>query len=340
MGGYTLCTLPSSLSYFKKSKINKKLVDPKDLYINVFIDIGIVYALDLSPQELMAVILHEIGHSFDASFFNLLSYIDIDLIDRINMINGSLSNISFKSNENISKDILNSLYGFILGTLPIGKFYTIMNKLITQIPLINNIISSMNYNINDIWSLIKQYKSYNKILLTITNPIIIVTGLLNPANTFGYANEKFADSFATSYGYGKDIASYLNKRRMNKGRFITENINKIPILNLGYDLNTVMLEIATLLSSPHPDNMIRIQSQLNKLKRDINDPNLSPKVKNELSINIKELEDYINNVVLNINHESNHGRLISYIKNYIMIKLFKGKLDPRELFEAVWNHEM
>ena len=338
--GYNAFTIPSSLSYFRKSKTNKKLVDPKDLYINVFIDIGLVYGLDLSAQELMGLILHEIGHDFDASFFTLLSHIDFKLVDTFMLSNGKLSNIQYNSSDTIFNELLGSLYGYILSSLPIAKFYTLMTRLMTYNPVINDIVTSFNLFISDVWSLMDNYRAYKNIILTLKNPVIIAMRLLNPKNTFGYSSEKFADSFATSYGYGKDIASFTNKCRINKGKFISENISKVPILNFGYDLNKVMVEIATSLTNPHPDHAIIIQSQLNKLKRDLNDPNLPPKLKQELVENIKDLEDYIDNVVLNINDDSNKGRLISYIKNFIMIKIFKGKLDPRELFEIVWDHEL
>lgn len=337
--GYNAFTKPTSLSFFKKSS-NKRLADPKYLYINVFIDIGMIYALDLTPQELMALILHEIGHCFDASLFSLISQIDVNIVNHFIRNGNKITKIEYRSESDIINQLVQSLTGFMIGILPIAKFYTYINRLMTASPIINSFFSELNYLLNDILSLIYTIKNYKTYLLMIKNPVSIATDLLNPKNTFGYAGEKFADSFATSYGYGKDIASVIHKMQINKGRFTDKLISNIPILNIGYDLTKVMIETATSLSSPHPDASIRIKSQLTKLKRDLNDPNLSPKLKYELNNNIKELEDYINNTLLNIYDDSNKGRWISYIKNYIMIKIFNGKLDPRELFEVVWNHEL
>ena len=92
--------------------------------------------------------------------------------------------------------------------------------------------------------------------------------------------------------------------------------------------------------TPHPDNVVRIKSQIDKLKRDIKDPNLKPNIKKELEVNIAEMEKFIDDVYLNFDNDDNKNRPISYLWNIMIFKIFKGKLDPREWMEAVFRHEL
>jgi len=330
---YNAFTFPSTLSYFKKDPNNKRIASVDDLFINVNVDMGLVYALDMDAKELMAVILHEIGHCFDASLFMLLSKIQI-----IGSINYDLNTMHVNSvNINAVNSIYSTFINLIIGASPLlQSFYQEMNRFVSQNPTLNKFLSDIQMVIADI-STFLNIVSFSLKKIT---PVLLVQQLLNPSNVFGYANEKFADSFATSYGYGKEVASFSYKVQHRKGLTINENISKIPLLNIGYDFLKVSMQLSTIILDPHPHDATRIQSQLNKLKRDLNNPNLDSKVKKELLDNIVEMENYIDNIVLNINHEDNNGRWITLLQNYIIIKVFKGRIDPRELFEAVWNHEL
>lgn len=330
---YNAFTLPSSLSYFKKDKSNKKLTRVDDLFINVNIDIGLVYGAEMTPGELMSFILHEIGHCFDASFFMLLTNINIDYIKYV-------ENADVTINEIVNNGIIQTIISFLGRSYPIQKLYQVINRYASSDGYVSKFINDTLMIFTDILIFINIVDVWGYISSLMKDPTHTIVKLINPNNIFGYASEKFADSFATSYGYGKDLSSALNKVEQSKGLLFNENIKQIPLLNIGYDFNKVVLQASTLLFDPHPTNAARIQSQLNKLKRDLNDPNLNPKVKKELLANIKEIEDYIDNIVLNINDESNEGRFISYMWNYLIIKVFKGKIDIREFFEAIWSHEL
>lgn len=339
--GYNAFTVPSSLSYFKKDKSNKRVTRSEDLFINVNVDIGLVYGLEMTPAELMSIILHEIGHCYDASMFMLLTNVNIDIVKGFKMDkDGSVSTIFNKGSEALAGSIKNTIMSFLMGSTPVAKFYQAANRFVSSNPIISKIWSDISNIILDVRMFINQIIPNTQLLRFLVSPAMIIASLLNPRNLFGYAGEKFADSFATSYGYGPDTATVFNKMRTRKGLFLNENVAKIPILNIGYDFYKVVMQAATFLSDPHPTEATRIQSQLNKLKKDLKDPNLSPKVRRELTENIEELETYIDDVLLNIENDSNKGRTISYFWNYMIIKVFNGKIDPRELFEAVWNHEM
>jgi len=336
--GYNAFTIPSSLAYFKKDRSNERIARAEDLFINVNVDIGLVHHLELTTGELMSIILHEIGHCFDASMFALLSNISISYWFRISKQEGKPEQTTM--GIDVPHSIMQTLTGMIMSSAPIAKLHQMLNRFLSSVPVLNKLISDLSTIFTDIQLFLGTFSSLSHLSMLFKYPPLTVMRLLDPRNLFGYGMEKFADSFATSYGYGPDAASAFKKMNINKGLFLNEKVAKIPLLNLGYDFAKTSMKAATLMFDPHPENATRIVSQLNKLKKDLNDPKLDPKVKKELMENIKEMEDYINDVVLNIEDDSNKGRIFSYIWNWLIIKGFNGKIDPRELFEAAWNHEM
>ena len=73
--GVNAYTYPSFTAYFKPKK--DKQLTGDDLVCNVFIDVNLVTSLELTTGELMAIILHEIGHCYNGSFFAFLARIPI-----------------------------------------------------------------------------------------------------------------------------------------------------------------------------------------------------------------------------------------------------------------------
>lgn len=328
---YNAYTYPSFLSFFRKDKNNKRLVRANDLFINVNIDIGLVYKLDMTAGELMAIILHEIGHCFDASLFMLLSKINIDLID-------SWKELGEKLNIEIPSELLSIGSTIFAGSKLNMRITQYMNKV--------SIPPSLAVFLNTFFSFIDEVKivsgRFRSMMHILRKGYFVpyIKSIINPRNIFGYANEKFADSFASTYGYSTELSQFILKIDKSKGQAIDPAIQSIPIINIGYDFTKVNLMVCAMMCSPHPSNPSRIQSQLNKLKRDVNNPDLDHKVKKELEKNIQDLENFIDNEYLNFDSNDNKLRPISFVYNWIIIKIFKGKLDPRELFELVFNHEL
>ena len=110
------------------------------------------------------------------------------------------------------------------------------------------------------------------------------TKILNAIGFTGiskYASEKYADSFATAYGYGPALASAFKKLHINEGNSPDKIYYNFPVLNWWYDLNKISTRIIAGLIDVHPSDPSRVMAQLNKLKRDIKDPQLDPRVKKE-----------------------------------------------------------
>lgn len=331
--GVNAFTMSSFLSYFKEKRNGKERIDD-DLVCNVWVDTRLVTECKLTPGEVMAVILHELGHCYNASLFALLAKIPLGLrlfrgpngyfieVDPLSAIQSIISRI---------------LYNEIIG-LP-----KLLNEADKQIQIL---IEKNKYIARFITNAIRIINNFSglKRIFTIYSPYqFSIVGLyysLQSKSIFGYSDEKFADSFATAYGYGKETISVQHKFQQQEYNVVKNVGEKIPILNIGIDFVKTVNMISIVPMDPHPDYAIRMQSQLNKLKRDLKDPNLDPKVKKELLANIKEMEDYVNDVVFSTEENLKKGRVFSLLYNHVMMKVFNGKADIREIFEIVYNHEM
>lgn len=322
-------TIPSSFTCFNKDSSNKKLADPKNLFINVNVDIGLVHALELTPKELMAIILHEIGHCFDASVMMFLSNISISA--RIEFDNnGGIKNVSVMPN------IIGTIMNMLMSSKPVAAIFNFINKgfssLLAKIPALQTVWNNFS----------KGWFSFMHFMSVINTPFVVMThypirlllAAIDTKNLFGFSGEKFADSFATSYGYGPDAVSAFGKMEKNKMNIMYQVGKKIPVLNIGLDMFKTSGTVLTALLDPHPTHATRIQSQLNKLKRDIADPNLDPRVRKMIEQDIKEIEDFIDNDFLNMEENAKEGEVFSTALNAFIIKSCDGKIDPREIISV------
>lgn len=315
-------TIPSSMVYFRRKDPNKPYkASAKDLYINVNIDMGLIYAFKLTAEELMGIILHEIGHDFDASLFHLLTYVNIGIFF-----------------DNTGMTGLNNIFSFLI-TEPMSKIFQFGNRFVSQIPLLNNIVTTLSLAWFDFNSFLGTLTALN-VIARLMNPIYLIN-LINPANLFGYAGEKYADSFAASYGYAVPLSSALNKFETaeKRGCVLDSAVKTIPLINVFYNYNNVMIKLCTAFLDPHPNTYTRIQSQLNKLKRDLNDPSINKNIRNDLKKEIASLEKFIDNEVLNEDELTKKGQVFTYLYGLTIMKVFDGKVDFRECFEEIWRHE-
>lgn len=323
---YNAYTDPSSFNFFKRDKTTGK-IDRSSICVGVNIDMLLILYGDLNADEVLAVILHEIGHNMDISIFMLLSNFPFDLSDILN------------------KTPLPTLMGKALGSLlhdifDIGRFKP---QIISKVESILNEKFPILLRLTTFYhELILNFKSADKfqnIMSIIKNPMLSLPYLIKPSNIFGYANEKYADSFATAYGYGMATSTLRNKLQKSDNFVINKILTNIPIINYAYDLSNITFEILTMSSDPHPTDAVRISEQLNKLKRDQQDPNLSPRLKKSLQEEIDELQNFIDNYYLNFDKNDNNKRIFTWMFNYLVIKVFKNKIDFRETFETISRHE-
>jgi len=259
----------------KNLKENKKFIN-NELKIYIFLTTTLISFCDLDEKEILAIILHEIGHNFTITPFYLMSLLPLLVIAPFSYfflpsLQIALSEFTIFTN-NLFKNFLPSLYNM---TSSIRKF-------------LNNTSGLRIVSPNELMTL-----------------IILIPSYLFQMGT-GYYEEKFSDTFAASFGYGKDLSSALYKLTNQKKSLYNKIIVETPIINLVADFYKIMIDCVISFIDPHPNVQTRIVVMIDKLKRDLDDPNIPKDLKIELKNNIKYIEEYYNKFYLNDPYTKKH----------------------------------
>lgn len=236
----------------------------------------------LSGKELTAITLHEIGHQFaskrilnSSSLRYMASYIrglsELDKIIRIaSQETNSIADMFMMIRRVISKLTEDAVFAikYVINTL-------ILLKDILKTP-----------TLKDTYNLIGDSTKFNRIMNYIKN----FDKVKKPIKVHDL-EEEMADSFATIYGYGPELASALTKIEASD---IDDEFD--PYDNSFYNLY-IYIPIYTLLSYIcTSDSGIAIQTsrrvyaQLLTLRKEMNDINTDAKTKKRILADIDELE--------------------------------------------------
>lgn len=215
---------------------------------------GLLSDSKFTDREVFAIILHEIGHSFTYAVLNRDGVIGsgsclINMIQKVNAaINNNLQKDRNFSNERVEDDIQNP---------------SIISK-------INNFAKS-KFNIKGaIYSISKN-----------------VQGMRKNVKHYAYTNEKFADTFASMYGYSSELQVGLQKLTDIYRDFYKNPNKKVPgdlsvIIQVGLMSVNNMLGFLLNVKDEHPDGLTRIKVQIEYLEKELRNINLDPKMKMDL----------------------------------------------------------
>ena len=248
---------------------------------------SIMFSKNFSTPEVMAVILHEIGHNFNLIMegrHGLFTRLYTTLIALINALNFNILALALQNNS-----IINAV-----------------NKAEQDIQTNHKIIASIgNYFIYGL-QVLKSFKNLPISLLKIFTlglshvllfPLALIgKAITNPAKTIAdmivqpitYAHEREADNFATIHGYGPETVSVQSKIGTDS---LDKAIKEVPLIGHIYSTNLFIID---LILDPHPQNGNRMQDQLDLLKHEIKKEDLDPKMKKEMLADIKACEVQVN----------------------------------------------
>lgn len=237
--------------------------------LTVYISVGCLET-GLTEQELLACILHEIGHNFDLS-----NYHKFDMI-----LQSILNPLLFHETHEIKKHPED--------TRKEAENYKkkVYKDVKSENEEIYNNQRRRNRKFKNYEKDMEKYIKQNNISNFRSIPIHAITNIakfifmpfVNAYTLAGKKGELFADSFATAYGYGKDLISALGK--LSDTRRYYDPKSKVSIfLN---DLATLQGEIVSSLSDVHGTDMERCQECIEKLKWDLKHNDFPPELKQEL----------------------------------------------------------
>jgi len=280
-----------------------RYANPKGKYF--YCQIGGKFVSELTEKELMAIYLHEIGHNFYLNPVNYkfcqLKFILISIITFLINFEKTISNPSL-------------LFSYIMNIFIIifgAKAFSMLQlapkiNIIWKANILTNPIKKFFSSIWDGFSvLIKLPISLIVYLFCILHVALelimgIITFHITERFLSGAANnEKFADAFATSYGYGVELTTGLSKIVTNQTDF-RKILAKNPTMYTFYlELETILINLFSYID-PHPNLVDRANHSIEHLEFELenNKNKLSKKQIKEIEESIKILKNFKENDLL------------------------------------------
>ena len=323
--------IQASCKGFKKSGRDKTFVCIFD---------GIFFNPDLSPAEVLGVILHEIGHNFQTAISPIcrgFSY--IDRIMKVIMIPLEVVGTIADNRRSVGQKAGN--------LAQMGMAIPLLSDNIRR-KLVDNYVKTLRDN-PDVSETIA---SNNLVMGAVAAPFAVVSsaiqivmklirGLISPVLFFSVlaANignaalsvldergEIIADKFAAAYGYGAECQTALAKCRASGFGMPTEKlIRQIPVVQAYYDLIGIPNQILGNIIDCHPNQIYRSKDTLDYIKKELANEDLDPKMRAELMSQCKKLE---NNITRLTNPIADKGMfMFTNSWSALMLTLFNG--DPK-----------
>lgn len=267
---------------------------------------GLMFNREFTDEEIMAVILHEIGHNFQSALNEQVGILNgyhkallipvlflQVLMDPLNGITDIVSTILGLTNT--ARKINIKLTRYLIDINPIFKFAaTVCNQ---TSDIITNLLLEGN-SLKDILTLgifnvaYAVYGSMVTVLNFLVHPLIAALISL-PIKTKNKMEEKIADNFATIYGYGpaqgRALAKLEDSEKSNLMVF-DSIMRKIPVLGKLYQMNSDIAYIIIMQFDEHPHNVYRISSQIAMLENELKKSDLKPEMKKRIQNDLKQLK--------------------------------------------------
>lgn len=233
---------------------------------------GIISNKEFTDREVIGILLHEIGHTFTYAVLNKEG-----LFNRSSCLLAMMKKVSKKAKKNLDGD----------RDFSDERIESDIND-ISFLQKIKNFFSGIKNN------------KFN-----IKNAVHFVSQsakrMSGNMKYYDYTNEKFADTFASMYGYGADVQSALDK--FNK-LYIDFYLPKKTPSNLSVTIKVATMTMGNMLAflmgaqDEHPSNLTRIQTQIDYLKKELRNASLDPAMKADLQKQLEEqqklIDDFIN----------------------------------------------
>jgi hypothetical protein len=308
VSGKCMFEIDSKKGYYDKTHSTVALIN---------LSTALVRSIDITPREYTALILHEIGHNFDFSFYKGVSW----LIKFIRIVN-ELRKRNFI-------DPISTLFHNVnsLKFIP-GRINMICEKIIgfifEKIPIIKSIYGFLLKSGDWIGLQIRKLSTYINIPFT---PLEVLLSPVSQLFTLpGKKSEEFADSFAIAYGYGPELISALYKSDQSMQFKRTKKVSSFPIIRVLTDIRLAEASILDEFTSPmHGSSSNRTTIAIELLKRELAKTGVNPKVKKEIQESINDLQTiYQNYLDGNVNGEY---LVITAATRTAIDTMFQGRTD-------------
>lgn len=246
---------------------------------------AVIYSSLLTNQkftnaEILAIILHEVGHNFADAIHDKLRLYNINMMEAY--MNYWLLVMIFDPKH-----------------IPTYIKFNITNKNEYQKEKEENrkpnpVKTFLQYTINNIDDFNNKVKSFfYRITGGLNTRIKKLAADVTYDNSqdpqYGKQNEMIADKFATINGYAIELHTAMEK--MDTIHPVRDFVEKIPILGPLMNLSTEKANADFFKYDEHPQAMQRIQTSISALEFELKKNNLDPKVKKVLKTQIEQLKE-------------------------------------------------
>lgn len=308
----------------KYARVDKQgfMYDPKYKVCTLFyITDSLLFNSEFTPGEIVAILMHEIGHNFDVVCYNhLVPFILLDLTFDFfivlyqNPLAITQFFTAFTGLRHIHTQITNFSQGGMLWLLgdTLAKLASIPVGLIEKIAF--PVLRLVSKFIGTVYTLISPLSA-----LYITYD--------------GYSKENFADKFASMHGYGPELVSGLGKLDTEYNNLgVSWLINRIPLVaHLFAGMDCCLQFFGTGLD-PHPEYAARVMNTLKIIESDLNDKHIDPKTREQAKKDIARIKKNCQEYLDDVEDKNSFGDDVYKAYQQTMFEWFPGNGDMRSGF--------
>lgn len=309
------------------------------LHIIVCVTSGIWFNPLFTDREVVAAILHEVGHSFVTQSQRMMSMVECR---RILLV------------LQYVYDMIIALCSMDVGTV-INRFSQYLNAFSSYKALLNHltrlcashplfavfngfdaisewITGVFMHLLKEIAMLIRPAANLTGLYTQLVNAILTKL-LLNPFVATARSQEYLSDSFAAMYGFGPELSSFLTKIGTTDapvGTITEKIINNIPFIGALYEMTAIPVLCITNMIQDHPSTPARVKKMIDELEKEMNNTDLNPKAKSQLKKDLEEIRKVANELS---NPPDNHTYNAEMVKRLWLAFLMNGGEIKDELEE-------
>ena len=318
------CTMPLHYDpvYMAKLRPNLK-VDSKHIRYDkkakfctlITVNPKLLFSKELTSAEVLAVILHEIGHNFEVATLTAtlpFHYIQLILGWSSVLASGNPFSIAYYATIllNPGRKLFSDSYKEVQKDPVLSQIYSFMQYCFQYIALAGGISIRMaiyHCIIRPFEQILPAaiFDKLSGIVQTISN--------LNPLHLaiaqLTYVSEKYSDSFVTLHGYGPEFASGIRKLHSTGDIFgAYEVIQSTPILGHIFGLNDWIFDHIMSVLDGHPDDATRMLTQVNVLEADLKNTRLDAKTRKLINKDIAECKKSLKEINMNYNSMNRNSK--------------------------------
>lgn len=263
---------------------------------------GIIFNPNFTTPEVMAILLHEVGHNFHSSInrsggtminfyktvccmINLLSGCIIQTYKNTNSYRRLVDKTGKKWREQNTMPVI--VYDF---------FMQIGNLLRAGINTFNDLLRVISMGTLTLSTAV--INCTFTIFKAIKHPVETIANLFSKKLSFN--SELSADNFVTMYGYGGDLSSALTKMGDKEGAsasVIMKSFDKIPVISTLMHFTEAPVILLYSILDEHPNDVSRIKDQMALLNNELKNTDIDPKMKHVIESDIRECEAAYNHLI-------------------------------------------